>query len=87
MVQVFAKATGKTEQELFDAMKKGALKSADTLQKVTQELNKQITAKGGWKAISESTQAQLGNLKTLGIPRLTVFSEVLKMVYRTSQEA
>ncbi|WP_261989792.1 tape measure protein, partial [Shigella flexneri] len=44
MVQVFAKATGKTEQELFDAMKKGALKSADTLQKVTQELNKQITA-------------------------------------------
>ncbi len=32
-------------------------------QKVTQELNKQITAKGGWKAISESTQAQLGNLK------------------------
>lgn len=26
MVQVFAKATGKTEQELFDAMKKGALK-------------------------------------------------------------
>ncbi|HBV0422245.1 TPA: tape measure protein [Escherichia coli] len=63
MVQVFAKATGKTEQELFDAMKKGALKSSDTLQKVTQELNKQITAKGGWKAISESTQAQLGNLK------------------------
>lgn len=63
MVQVFAKATGKTEQELFDAMKRGALKSADTLQKVTQELNKQITAKGGWKAISESTQAQLGNLK------------------------
>ena len=63
MVQVFAKATGKTEQELFDAMKKGALKSADTLQKVTQELNRQITAKGGWKAISESTQAQLGNLK------------------------
>lgn len=63
MVQVFAKATGKTEQELFDAMKKGALKSADTLQKVTQELDKQITAKGGWKAISESTQAQLGNLK------------------------
>ncbi|EKY6588417.1 tape measure protein [Escherichia coli] len=63
MVQVFAKATGKTEQELFDAMKKGALKSADTLQKVTQELNKQITGKGGWKAISESTQAQLGNLK------------------------
>ncbi|ELD6200232.1 tape measure protein, partial [Escherichia coli] len=63
MVQVFAKATGKTEQELFDAMKKGALKSADSLQKVTQELNKQITAKGGWKAISESTQAQLGNLK------------------------
>ncbi|WP_213222187.1 tape measure protein [Escherichia coli] len=63
MVQVFAKATGKSEQELFDAMKKGALKSADTLQKVTQELNKQITAKGGWKTISESTQAQLGNLK------------------------
>lgn len=63
MVQVFAKATGKTEQELFDAMKRGALKSADILQKVTQELNKQITAKGGWKAISESTQAQLGNLK------------------------
>ncbi|EJK6291129.1 TPA: tape measure protein [Escherichia coli] len=63
MVQVFAKATGKSEQELFDAMKKGALKSADTLQKVTQELDKQITAKGGWKAISESTQAQLGNLK------------------------
>lgn len=63
MVQVFAKATGKSEQELFDTMKKGALKSADTLQKVTQELNKQITAKGGWKAISESTQAQLGNLK------------------------
>ncbi|WP_306167560.1 tape measure protein [Escherichia coli] len=63
MVQVFAKATGKTEQELFDAMKKGALKSADALQKVTQELNKQITAKGGWKTISESTQAQLGNLK------------------------
>ncbi|EKH4152562.1 tape measure protein [Escherichia coli] len=63
MVQVFAKATGKSEQELFDAMKKGALKSADTLQKVTQELNKQITAKGGWKAISESSQAQLGNLK------------------------
>ena len=63
MVQVFAKATGETEQKLFDAMKKGALKSADTLQKVTQELNKQITAKGGWKAISESTQAQLGNLK------------------------
>ncbi|HHF9141095.1 TPA: tape measure protein [Escherichia coli] len=63
MVQVFAKATGKTEQELFDAMKKGALKSADTLQKVTQELNRQITAKGGWKTISESTQAQLGNLK------------------------
>ena len=63
MVQVFAKATGKSEQELFDAMKKGTLKSADTLQKVTQELNKQITAKGGWKAISESTQAQLGNLK------------------------
>ncbi|EOX1432548.1 tape measure protein [Escherichia coli] len=63
MVQVFAKATGKSEQELFDAMKKGALKSADTLQKVTQELNKQITAKGGWKSISESTQAQLGNLK------------------------
>lgn len=63
MVQVFAKATGETEQELFDAMKKGALKSADTLQKVTQELNRQITAKGGWKAISESTQAQLGNLK------------------------
>ena len=63
MVQVFAKATGKSEQELFDAMKKGALKSADTLQKVTQELNKQITAKGGWKAISESTQAQLGKLK------------------------
>ncbi|HBD3741844.1 TPA: tape measure protein [Escherichia coli] len=63
MVQVFAKATGRNEQELFDAMKKGALKSADTLQKVTQELNKQIIAKGGWKAISESTQAQLGNLK------------------------
>ncbi|HAM3563665.1 TPA: tape measure protein [Escherichia coli] len=63
MVQVFAKATGRNEQELFDAMKKGALKSADTLQKVTQELNKQITAKGGWKTISESTRAQLGNLK------------------------
>ncbi|WP_106372595.1 tape measure protein, partial [Escherichia coli] len=63
MVQVFAKAIGRNEQELFDAMKKGALKSADTLQKVTQELNKQITAKGGWKTISESTQAQLGNLK------------------------
>ncbi|WP_149994565.1 tape measure protein [Escherichia albertii] len=63
MVQVFAKATGKSEQELFDAMKKGALKSADTLQKVTQELNKQITAKGGWKAIQDSTQTMLGNLK------------------------
>ncbi|MEC9995664.1 tape measure protein [Escherichia coli] len=79
MVQVFAKATGKTEQELFDAMKKGALKSADTLQKVTQELNKQITAKGGWKAISESTQAQLGNLKN-------AWNTTLDSIFRGSED-
>ncbi|HAV8846047.1 TPA: tape measure protein [Escherichia coli] len=79
MVQVFAKATGKTEQELFDAMKKGALKSADTLQKVTQELNKQITAKGGWKAISESTQAQLGNLRN-------AWNTTLDSIFRGSED-
>lgn len=79
MVQVFAKATGKSEQELFDAMKKGALKSADTLQKVTQELNKQITAKGGWKAISESTQAQLGNLKN-------AWNTTLDSIFRGSED-
>ncbi|EOW9990795.1 tape measure protein [Escherichia coli] len=79
MVQVFAKATGKSEQELFDAMKKGALKSADTLQKVTQELNKQITAKGGWKAISESTQAQLGNLKNS-------WNTMLDSIFRGSED-
>lgn len=78
MVQVFAKATGKSEQELFDTMKKGALKSADTLQKVTQELNKQITAKGGWKAISESTQAQLGNLKNS-------WNTTLDSIFRSSE--
>ncbi|MFL7593480.1 tape measure protein [Escherichia coli] len=79
MVQVFAKATGKSEQELFDAMKKGALKSADTLQKVTQELNKQITAKGGWKTISESTQAQLGNLKN-------AWNTTLDSIFRGSED-
>ncbi|EEZ7385196.1 tape measure protein [Escherichia coli] len=61
--QAFAKALGLTEKQLFDKMKNGDVKASDALPKFAKELGSQIDSRGGWKAISESTQAQLGNLK------------------------
>lgn len=61
--QAFAKALGLTEKQLFDKMKNGDVKASDALPKFAKELGSQINSRGGWKAISESTQAQLGNLK------------------------
>ncbi|EMN1955911.1 tape measure protein [Citrobacter koseri] len=61
--QAFAKALGLTEKQLFDKMKNGDVKASDALPKFAKELGSQINSKGGWKAIQDSTQTMLGNLK------------------------
>ncbi|HDD9314824.1 TPA: tape measure protein [Escherichia coli] len=61
--QVFAKALGLTEKQLFDKMKNGDVKASDALPKFAKELGSQIDSRGGWKAIQDSTQTMLGNLK------------------------
>ncbi|HFV0978417.1 TPA: tape measure protein [Escherichia coli] len=61
--QAFAKALGLTEKQLFDKMKNGDVKASDALPKFAKELGAQINLRGGWKAIQDSTQTMLGNLK------------------------
>lgn len=61
--QAFAKALGLTEKQLFDKMKNGDVKASDALPKFAKELGAQINSRGGWKAIQDSTQTMLGNLK------------------------
>lgn len=61
--QAFAKALGLTEKQLFDKMKNGDVKASDALPKLAKELGAQINSRGGWKAIQDSTQTMLGNLK------------------------
>ncbi|ELL2837270.1 tape measure protein [Escherichia coli] len=61
--QAFAKALGLTEKQLFDKMKNGDVKASDVLPKFAKELGSQINSRGGWKAIQDSTQTMLGNLK------------------------
>ncbi len=61
--QAFAKALGLTEKQLFDKMKNGDVKAPDALPKFAKELGSQIDSRGGWKAIQDSTQTMLGNLK------------------------
>ncbi|WP_434406049.1 tape measure protein [Shigella sonnei] len=61
--QAFAKALGLTEKQLFDKMKNGDVKTSDALPKFAKELGSQIDSRGGWKAIQDSTQTMLGNLK------------------------
>ncbi|WP_343285739.1 tape measure protein [Escherichia coli] len=61
--QAFAKALGLTEKQLFDKMKNGDVKASDALPKFAKELGSQIDSRGGWKAIQDSTQTVLGNLK------------------------
>ncbi|MFG0517684.1 tape measure protein, partial [Kluyvera intermedia] len=61
--QAFAKALGLTEKQLFDKMKNGDVKASDALPKFAKELGSQINSRGGWKAIQDSTQSMLGNLK------------------------
>ncbi|ELQ6703979.1 tape measure protein [Escherichia coli] len=62
-IQAFAKALGLTEKQLFDKMKNGDVKASDALPKFAKELGAQINSRGGWKAIQDSTQTMLGNLK------------------------
>ncbi|EFF0496766.1 tape measure protein [Escherichia coli] len=61
--QAFAKALGLTEKQLFDKMKNGDVKASDALPKFAKELGAQINSRGGWKAIQDSTQTMLENLK------------------------
>lgn len=61
--QAFAKALGLTEKQLFDKMKNGDVKASDALPKFAKELGSQIDSRGGWKAVQDSTQTMLGNLK------------------------
>ncbi|EFJ5971312.1 tape measure protein [Escherichia coli] len=61
--QAFATALGLTEKQLFDKMKNGDVKASDALPKFAKELGAQINSRGGWKAIQDSTQTMLGNLK------------------------
>ncbi|EMG4897204.1 tape measure protein [Escherichia coli] len=61
--QAFAKALGLTEKQLFDKMKNGDVKASDALPKFAKELGSQINSRGGRKAIQDSTQSMLGNLK------------------------
>ncbi|HBM9707231.1 TPA: tape measure protein [Escherichia coli] len=61
--QAFAKALGLTEKQLFDKMKNGDVKASDALPKFAKELGAQINSRGDWKAIQDSTQTMLGNLK------------------------
>lgn len=61
--QAFAKALGLTEKQLFDKMKNGDVKASDALPEFAKELGAQINSRGGWKAIQDSTQTMLGNLK------------------------
>lgn len=61
--QAFAKALGLTEKQLFDKMKNGDVKASDALPKFAKELGAQINSRGGWKAIQDSTQTMLRNLK------------------------
>ncbi|MEF4182944.1 tape measure protein [Escherichia coli] len=61
--QAFAKALGLTEKQLFDKMKNGDVKASDALPEFAKELGSQIDSRGGWKAIQDSTQTMLGNLK------------------------
>ncbi|MDT0772031.1 tape measure protein [Escherichia coli] len=61
--QALAKALGLTEKQLFDKMKNGDVKASDALPKFAKELGSQINSRGGWKAIQDSTQTMLGNLK------------------------
>lgn len=61
--QAFAKALGLTEKQLFDKMKNGDVKASDALPKFAKELGSQINSRGGWKAIQDSTQTMLGNLR------------------------
>ncbi|HBC8835530.1 TPA: tape measure protein [Escherichia coli] len=61
--QAFAKALGLTEKQFFDKMKNGDVKASDALPKFAKELGAQINSRGGWKAIQDSTQTMLGNLK------------------------
>lgn len=61
--QAFAKALGLTEKQLFDKMKNGDVKASDALPEFAKELGSQIDSRGGWKAIQDSTQTMLGNLR------------------------
>ncbi|EFH9196967.1 phage tail tape measure protein [Escherichia coli] len=61
--QAFAKALGLTEKQIFDKMKNGDVKASDALPKFAKELGSQIDSRGGWKAIQDSTQTMLGNLR------------------------
>ncbi|EFG8617369.1 tape measure protein [Escherichia coli] len=64
VIQEFVKALGlKSEKQLLDLMKKG-LDSNSTLLKVMDQLDKTIKEKGGYDAVANSTQTQLGNLKS-----------------------
>ncbi len=69
--QAFAKALGLTEKQLFDKMKNGDVKASDALPKFAKELGSQINSRGGWKAIQDSTQTMLGNLKNTWNSSLT----------------
>lgn len=69
--QAFAKALGLTEKQLFDKMKNGDVKASDALPKFAKELGSQINSRGGWKAIQDSTQTQLGILKNTWSNSLT----------------
>ncbi|EFH4119694.1 TPA: tape measure protein [Escherichia coli] len=64
IIQEFVKALGlKSEKQLLDLMKKG-LTADSTLLKVMGQLDKTIKEKGGYEVVSNSTQTQLGNLKS-----------------------
>ncbi|EOX5457376.1 tape measure protein [Escherichia coli] len=69
--QAFAKALGLTEKQLFDKMKNGDVKASDALPKFAKELGSQIDSRGGWKAIQDSTQTMLGNLRNTWYNSLT----------------
>ncbi|EER6127079.1 tape measure protein [Escherichia coli] len=77
--QAFAKALGLTEKQLFDKMKNGDVKASDALPKFAKELGSQINSRGGWKAIQDSTQTMLGNLKN-------TWSNSLTDIFRGSED-
>lgn len=52
-------------------MKNGDVKASDALPEFAKELGSQINSRGGWKAIQDSTQTMLGNLKNTWNDSLT----------------